>query len=150
MKDKEVFLRCKHCNTINRMPVDKLMDNPKCGKCKELLEISEKPVDGTAENFDQEVLTWPGIVLVEFWAPWCGHCRMIAPVIEELAQERTGLLKVVKINVDNEPSLGMRFNVQATPAFMLYKNGKKLNEVAGALPKRELEEWIDSSSTQDE
>jgi thioredoxin 1 len=75
---------------------------------------------------------------------------MIAPVIEELAQERTGLLKVVKINVDNEPSLGMRFNVQATPAFMLYKNGKKLNEVAGALPKRELEEWIDSSSTQDE
>lgn len=70
---------------------------------------------------------------------------MIAPVIEELAQERRGLLKVVKINVDNEPSLGTRFNVQATPTFMLYQNGEKLNEIASALPKKELEAWIDFS-----
>jgi thioredoxin 2 len=150
MKDKEVFLRCKHCAAINRVPVDKLMNKPKCGKCKFLLEISERPFDVTAANFDQEVLTWPGIVLVEFWASWCGHCRMIAPVIEELARERAGLLKVVKVNVDIEPSLGARFNIQATPTFMLYQNGRKLNEIAGALPKRELEEWIDFSSSQNE
>jgi thioredoxin 2 len=150
MKDKTVLIRCKHCAVINRMPVDKLMNKPKCGKCKSFLEISERPFDVTAANFDQEVLTWPGIVLVEFWASWCGHCRMIAPVIEELARERAGLLKVVKVNVDIEPSLGARFNIQATPTFMLYQNGRKLNEIAGALPKKELEEWIDSSSSQNE
>src|SRR4030066_2312382 len=138
MKDKAVFLRCKHCNTINRMPVDKLMDNPKCGKCKELLEISEKPVDGTAENFDQEVLAWPGVVLVEFWASWGGACRLVAPVIDELAHERAGLLKVAKINIDYEAPLGARFGVHATPTFLLFQNGKKLNEITGALPKAEL------------
>ena len=150
MKDKTVLLRCKHCTAINRVPVDKLMKNPKCGKCKELLEILERPFDVTPANFDQEVLTWPGIVLVEFWAPWCGHCRMIAPVIEELARERAGVLKIVKVDVDNEASLGQRFNIQATPTFMLYQNGRKLNEIAGALPKKDLEEWIDSSLSQDE
>lgn len=146
MMDKEIFLRCEHCSVINRVPADKLMNKPNCGKCKFPLEIPEKPFDITASNFDHEVLTWPGIVLVEFWAPWCGHCRMMAPVIDELARERAVLLKIVKVNVDNETSLGMRFNIRATPTFMLYQNGRKLNEIAGALPKKELEVWIDSSS----
>ena len=66
-------------------------------------------------------------------------------VIDELARERAGLLKVTKVNIDNESSLGVRFGIQATPIFMLYQNGKKLNEIAGALPKTELERWINSS-----
>jgi thioredoxin 2 len=145
MADKTILLRCTHCKTINRVPVDRLAEGPKCGKCKAVLEFPERPVDGTAANFEQEVPAWPGVVLVEFWASWCGACRMIAPVIDELAHERAGLLKVVKVNVDYEAPLGARFGVQATPTFLLFQNGKKLNEITGALPKTELERWIDSS-----
>ncbi len=145
MTDKTVLFRCTNCKTINRVPVDRLMEGPKCGKCQTLLEFPESPVDGTAANFEQEVLACLGIVLVEFWASWCGACRMIAPVIDELARERAGLLKIVKVNVDHAPSVGARFGIQATPTFMLYKNGEKVNEISGALRKTDLERWIDSS-----
>ncbi|OGW51924.1 MAG: thioredoxin [Nitrospirae bacterium RBG_13_43_8] len=145
MTDKSILLRCIHCRTINRVATGRLTDNPKCGKCKTFLEFPDRPVDVTAANFDQEILVWPGVVLVEFWASWCGACRMISPAIDELARERPGLLKVAKINVDYESSLGARFGIKATPTFLLYQNGRKLNEIAGALPKTDLERWIDSS-----
>jgi thioredoxin 2 len=121
------------------------MDNPQCGKCKASLEFPNRPVDITEANFDREVLEWPGVVLVEFWASWCGACRIVAPIIDELAHERAGLLKVAKVNVDYETVLGTRFGIQATPTFLLYQNRKKLNEIAGALLKTDLERWIDSS-----
>lgn len=115
-----------------------------CGKCKASLIVPSRPVDVTGANFDNEVLMWPGYVLVEFWTPRCGHCRMIAPVVDELASEKAGLLKVLKVNVDNDPSLGVRFHVQATPLFLIFRKGKKIGEMAGALPKPQLEAWIDS------
>lgn len=146
MTDKTILLRCIYCKSINRVPTSRLAENPKCGKCKAFLEFSDRPVDVTAANFDQEILSWPGVVLVEIWASWCGACRMMAPVIEELARERAGLLKVAKVNVDYEPSLGASFRIKATPTFLLYQNGRKLNEIAGALPKADLERWIDSST----
>jgi thioredoxin 2 len=145
MRANVVFLRCKNCRAINRVPTDKLTSNPRCGKCKALLEIPRTPIEVTASNFDNEVLMWPGVVLVEFWSPRCGHCLSIAPIIEELAFQKAGLLKVVKVNVENEPSLAMRFNIRATPTMILYRNHDKLSEVAGALSKSQLEAWIDSS-----
>ena len=102
------------------------MDKPKCGKCKTPLDVPRRPIDVTVADFDQEVLAWPGLVLLEFWTPWCGHCRMMAPVLDELAGERAGLLKVVKVNVDNEPSLGARFGIQATPNFSALPERKKI------------------------
>ncbi len=140
-----VLLRCNTCGAVNRVPVDKLKDNPKCGKCKILLEFLKTPIDVTGINFDKEVLSWPGAVLVEFWAPQCGHCRMIAPVVGELAHEKAGILKVVKVNIDKELSLRQRFGIQATPIFFLFRNGVKLSDIAGAVPKAQLEAWIDLS-----
>ena len=70
MGERSVFLRCAHCGVVNRIPVDRLMDKPKCGKCKNPLEFPLNPVDVTDANFKKEVMSWPGVALVEFWAPW--------------------------------------------------------------------------------
>ncbi|MEW6584663.1 MAG: thioredoxin TrxC [Nitrospirota bacterium] len=145
MTGKSVLLRCSRCGAVNRVPEDRLNENPKCGKCRSFLEFPRHPVDVTSGNFDKEVLHWPGAVLVEFWAPWCGYCRSLAPSIMEIAGERAGRLKVVRVNVEAEQSLGARFQIRATPTFVLYRNGVKLADVAGALPRDQLEAWIDSA-----
>ena len=121
------------------------MEHPKCGKCKSVLELRRTPVDATSGNFDREALSWPGAVLVEFWSPRCGHCMRISPVIDEIAGEKVGILKVVKVNVDNEPTLGARFGIRGTPMFILYRHGNKVSDIPGAPPADQLRAWIDAS-----
>jgi len=121
------------------------MEHPKCGKCKNFLELRRTPIDVTLANFDREALSWPGAVLVEFWSPRCGHCMRISPVIDEIARERAGSLKVVKVNVDSEPVLGGRFGIRGTPTFILYRHGNRISDISGATPKEQLEAWIDAS-----
>ena len=145
MKVNAAFVRCTQCRTINRLPADRLKRRPKCGKCKTFLELNKRPIEATVSNFDREVLAWPGIVFVEFWSSRCGHCTRVAPIIDELAHERAGLMNVVTVNIDNESSLASRFQIHATPIMMLYRNGDRLSEISGALPKEQLEAWIDSS-----
>lgn len=144
MPGQSAYLRCNKCGALNRVPVDKLQSQPKCGKCKNLLEISTIPLNVTTASFDKEVVAWPGSVLVEFWNPWCGFCRIMAPVIDNLARERAGVLKVVKVNLDNEPYLGARFAINATPTFYLYRNGIRLGDISGAVPKEQFDAWINS------
>lgn len=139
------LLRCKSCKTINRVPVGRLQEHPVCGKCKTPLEFANKALHGTSGNFKEEVVDWPGVVLVEFWAKWCGACRLIAPVLDQLATERAGRLKVVKIDVDEEEHLSGHFHIKSTPTLVLYQNGRKINEIAGSLNKGQLETWIDGS-----
>jgi thioredoxin 2 len=145
MKVNTAFVRCVTCKTINKVPAEKLKRRPICGKCKASLKLYRQTIEATVSSFNQEVLAWPGIVFVEFWSPRCGHCMRIKPTVEALAHERAGLMKVVTVNVDNESSLASRFQIQATPFMMLFRNGDKLSEISGVLPKEQLEAWIDSS-----
>ena len=144
MPVQSAYLRCGKCGVINRVPDDMLQSHPKCGKCKNLIEISAVPVNVTTASFDKEVVAWPGLVLVEFWNPWCGFCRIMAPVVEGLAREKAGLLKMVKVNLDDEPYLGARFAINATPMFYLYRNGTRLADLSGAVPKEQFEAWLNS------
>jgi thioredoxin 1 len=99
----------------------------------------------TDANFEQEVLKSDKPVLVDFWAPWCGPCKAIAPVIDELANEYAGRLKVVKMNVDDNPNTPQQYNVRGIPNLLIIKGGQVANQIVGAVPKRNLVQAVDSA-----
>lgn len=92
----------------------------------------------TKENFDSEVLKAEGTVLVDFWATWCGPCRMLSPIVDEVASERPDV-KVGKINVDEQPELAQQFGIMSIPTLLVFKNGKKVQESVGLIPKEKVE-----------
>jgi thioredoxin 2 len=144
MSDSSVLIRCSSCKTLNRVPSEKLKSRPVCGQCKIPLEFPRAPIDATEATFEREIFDWPEFVLVEFWAKWCGFCRMVEPVVSNLASWNAGRLKVIRVDVDAEPGLARRFMVKATPTFVVYKNGTQIARMDGA-PKEKIElvQWID-------
>ena len=107
-----------------------------------------KPMEITDINFENEVLQSSTPVLLDFWAVWCGPCRMIAPVVEELAKEYDGRLKVGKVDVDNNPEVSMRFGIRSIPTLMIFKGGKVVEQIIGAVPKKAvLEKLVPHMST---
>lgn len=97
-----------------------------------------KPIEITDANFEQEVLKSDKPVLIDFWAVWCGPCKMVAPVVEEIASEYNGKLKVGKLDVDRNPEVSMKFGIRSIPTLMVFKAGKVVEQIIGAVPKRNL------------
>jgi len=97
-----------------------------------------KPVEVSDSNFETEVLKSNVPVLVDFWATWCGPCKMIAPVVEEIAREYDGKVKVVKVDVDGNPETSMKFSIRSIPTVMIFKGGKVVEQLIGAMPKKNL------------
>jgi thioredoxin 1 len=103
-----------------------------------------KPTAVTDSNFETEVLGAEGPVLVDFWAEWCGPCKMIAPFLEDLAADKAGKLTVAKVNIDQNPQSPTKYGVRGIPTMILFKGGKAVATKIGALPKTKLYEWVDS------
>jgi thioredoxin 2 len=112
---------------------------PRCANCHNVLPWL---VDATAESFDAELAASVPVV-VDFWAPWCGPCKMIAPVLDELARVHAGRLKVVRLNVDDAPALGAKHQVRGIPLLMLARDGREVDRLVGAAPRQQIEAWLE-------
>ena len=142
---ENIIIKCEKCGIKNRIPASKTGDSPLCGKCGAHLNITDSPgvpVDITDQSFEGEVLSSPGVVLVDCWAPWCGPCRMVAPVLEELASEYRGRVKIVKLDTDENPKTAMKYNIRSIPTMLIFKEGDHMDTLVGALPKQEIEKKL--------
>jgi thioredoxin 2 len=134
------LVRCASCGASNRVPAAAMGAGrrPVCGRCKRPLLSGAAPVTVTDANFAGEVEASPLPVLLDLWAPWCGPCRMIAPMIEELAGELVGRVKVGKLNVDENPSTAARFNARSIPTLLVLRGGREVDRIVGVQPKAEI------------
>jgi thioredoxin 2 len=135
-----LLIRCPACGTGNRVPAAKIARGlaPICGRCKQRLPVSSAPLTVTDETFTSEVERSPLPVLVDAWAPWCGPCRMIAPVIDELATELAGRLRVAKLNVDENPVIASRFDLRSIPTLLVIHGGREVDRIIGVQPKADI------------
>jgi len=132
------LIRCANCGATNRLrPKQEQTLQPICGQCKTPLAGSE-PVTVTDATFAAEVERSSLPVLLDLWAPWCGPCRMVAPIMIELAEEMAGRVRVAKLNVDENPLTAARFNVSSIPTLLALKNGREIDRIVGMQPKSEI------------
>jgi len=149
-----VEVACAACGAINRFPRTRATEGPRCGRCKQPLlagaahrpaaarATPPTPIEVTDDSWAAEVERSPVPVLVDFWAPWCGPCRAVAPVLDALARDYGGRVKIAKVNVDENPRLASRYGVQAIPTMLLVRDGRVLDQQRGALPRPHLERWL--------
>lgn len=139
---------CKNCGSKNRVEARNAVDKvARCGKCHQPLEITANASANTAfvvtdQNFQREVLETSGLVLLDCWAPWCGPCRMIGPIMDQLAQESNGRYRIAKLNVDENPRTAAQFQIQSIPTMLIFKDGKLLDRLIGAQPKQVIAERL--------
>ena len=132
---------CSHCQAVNRVPEERAGQNPKCGKCGAAI-LDGAPVDLTQQSFGRFVGKTDMPVVVDFWASWCGTCKMMAPVFAQTAAQLKSKVRFAKVNTEQEQMLASQFQIRSIPTLVLFKNGAEVDRVSGALDGASLVNWL--------
>ena len=137
MNTDALHIACAYCGATNRVPATRLEDDPTCGRCGQGL-LAGAPVELTDANFEAVVSKTDLPVVVDFWAPWCGPCRMMAPAFEQAASQLKGRALLVKVNSDDNPLTASRFGIRSIPTLVKLDHGRELSRRSGALPAGQI------------
>lgn len=135
---------CPSCDAVNRIPADKLAVNPSCGKCHKAL-FNKHPVTLHAGNFQKHINRNDIPVVVDFWAPWCGPCKMMAPAFEQASAELSPHVRLAKLNTEVEQSIGANLNIRSIPTMVIFKNGREITRQSGAMSAVDIQSWVRNS-----
>lgn len=145
--EKGVLTTCTHCGQTNRIAFDKLGHTARCGQCKEPMHPGSAPLEvGSSADFERLVAGSAVPVVVDYWAPWCGPCRMVAPELEKVAQRADGRFIVVKVNTDVLTDLGERHRIRSIPTLAVFADGREVQRTAGARPAADIEAFISAAT----
>ena len=136
---------CASCDTTNRVLRDRLGPDAHCGSCKKPL-VTPEPIELAASNFDKHIESNDLPVVVDFWAPWCGPCRMMAPAYEQAAAELASQARVAKVDTESEPTLAARFGIRSIPTLVAFRNGREVARQSGAMDRGGLVRWIQANA----
>ena len=140
-----VVRACKVCGQKNRVPGGHLSDTGRCGACKSPLPPTDEPIEVDTQLFDEIIQNSKVPVLVDFWADWCGPCKMAAPEVAKTAKDMAGRAVVLKVDTERYPELASRFNVRGIPNFAIFRAGRLVQQQAGAVGHEQMENWLNQS-----